>query len=97
MTTYPPPPATPEAREAALSTAVMRHVAAGWRVESRGPDQAVLVRGKADINHTFHLLMTLVTCGLWGIVWLIVSATTKEHRMSVIVDPHCIIQTNRLT
>ena len=34
-------------------------------------------------NHTFHLLMTVFTCGLWGIVWAFVAFTTvTRHNRS---------------
>lgn len=33
----------------------------------------VLAVGESP-NHVLHLLLTLVTCGLWGIVWGLVAA-----------------------
>lgn len=40
---------------------------------SYGP--AVVVH--KPVNHAFHLLMTLFTCGLWGIVWIIVAVANS--------------------
>jgi hypothetical protein len=38
----------------------------GW---CRHCDRRVVVRRPAP-NHVLHLLMTLVTCGLWLVVWI---------------------------
>ena len=36
-------------------------------------------------SHTFHLLMTLLTCGLWGIfVWLPISIINSMSRKKVV-------------
>lgn len=31
---------------------------------------AVLSREKTEINHPFHLFLTVITLGLWSIVWI---------------------------
>jgi hypothetical protein len=36
-----------------------------------------------ETNHTFHLLMTFFTCGMWGVVWLIVWARNKNKTRTV--------------
>ena len=41
----------------------------------------VLVRG-ATPNHILHLLLTLVTCGLWLIVWVLLSIAPVVWRCS---------------
>ena len=41
----------------------------GQRLESRSDFQAVLVEGHR-VNHVLHLLLSLVTFGLWFIVWV---------------------------
>ena len=33
-------------------------------------DYTALIRFGKPINHVLHLILTLVTFGLWGIVWL---------------------------
>lgn len=57
------------------------------RVESQGPFNATLVAGKQP-NHVLHAILTLGTCLLWGIVWIIIGVTTKETRQSVMVDEY---------
>jgi hypothetical protein len=37
-------------------------------------------KAKFKTNHILHLLLTLVTCGLWGIVWMIVAASNATER-----------------
>ena len=41
----------------------------------------VLVRG-ATPNHILHLLLTLVTCGLWSISWILLSIAPVVWRCS---------------
>ncbi|MEO6177914.1 MAG: DUF4234 domain-containing protein [Flavobacterium circumlabens] len=42
---------------------------------------AVLSKEKKEINHPFHLFLTVITLGLWSIVWiyLIVSLSRKKE------------------
>lgn len=74
------------ARRAALAQAVAVAVRQGSRVESQLEFQAVLVDGK-PVNHVLHLILTLVTCLFWGIVWIILAAAGGEKRYSLSVDP----------
>lgn len=87
----PPPqqwsPMQPDQRKAMLAQAVGRWVASGWRVESQMDFQAVLVGGKSA-NHVLHLLLTVFTCGLWAIVWLIVGLSSGEKRKVITVDDY---------
>lgn len=33
-----------------------------------------------DVSHGFHLIMTILTGGAWGIVWIIVTAAAPFRR-----------------
>jgi hypothetical protein len=44
--------------------------------------QQTLHRRKGP-NHTFHLLIFLLTCGAWGVVWLVVAAQARPWLCSV--------------
>lgn len=44
---------------------------AGGAAASTASASALSNGGKRPINHLFHLIMTLLTCGLWLPVWLI--------------------------
>ena len=38
------------------------------------------------VNHVLHLILTLVSCGLWGVVWLVVVLTGGEKRVTLAAD-----------
>lgn len=59
----------------------------GARVESQSDFQAVLVRGK-PVNHTLHLILSLVTCGVWALVWATLGVAGGEKRYVVQVDEY---------
>lgn len=57
----------------------------GARVESQTDVMAVMVTGR-PVNHVLHLLLSIFTCFLWGIVWIIVSVTSGETRSTLWID-----------
>lgn len=70
-----------------LAQAVAREVAAGYRVESQTDVNAVLVKGKGT-NHVLHLILTLITFGMWGVVWIIMYFINQEKRIILTVDEY---------
>jgi len=72
-------------RKEALARLIGGQVAQGYRVESQSDFQAVLVKGK-NTNHVLHLILTLVTFGLWAIVWIAVAVFGGEKREILSVD-----------
>jgi hypothetical protein len=92
-----PPAATPETpaaggmnaegRKATLDAALQRAEADGWRVESRTDLQATLAKGK-KLNTTLHLILTIVTVGIWGIVWFILWITGGIKHRLITVDEY---------
>lgn len=62
-----------------LEAQVAQHVGEGWRVESQSARQAVMVKGKRP-NHLLHLILSVLTLGLWLIVWLVVALAAGEKR-----------------
>ena len=76
---------TSDERKELLARLIASRIALGRRVESQSDFQAVLVAGK-PVNHILHLLLTLVTCFVWGIVWLILAIAGGEKREIVQVD-----------
>ncbi|WP_329460888.1 hypothetical protein [Streptomyces sp. NBC_01431] len=78
-------PADAAQRALILDWAVNQRIATGWPIESRSDTQAVLVRGKS-VNHVLHAILTVFTCLVWGIVWLILSASNKVERVAPTVD-----------
>lgn len=74
-----------EDRKRRLANQVRTEVTQGGRIESQGDFDAVIATGK-EVNHTVHLIATLATCGLWGIVWLVLALTGGIKRKMVSVD-----------
>jgi hypothetical protein len=74
-------------RKANLDRALQLRGAQGWRIESRSDFQATIAKGE-KINNTLHLILTLVTLGLWAIVWIIVAITGGIKRMMVTIDEY---------
>lgn len=88
----PQPPPVVEARmlyepqrASSFDQELMAVVARGGRVEARTPTSAVVVTGK-PINHVLHLLITVLLCGLWLPVWIVMAASGGEKRTTVSVD-----------
>ena len=40
---------------------------------------AGLALRKTRVNHTFHFLLTVLTCGLWAPVWFFVWVTARQR------------------
>lgn len=78
----------PSQRADVLNLAVQNCIAKGWRVEAiTPPSGAVLVSGHR-VNHVLHAILTVLMCGLWGVVWIIVASSTHEYRMTVTIDAY---------
>jgi hypothetical protein len=73
---------TSEERKSRISLAIRQEVAAGGRVESQ-TDYTAIVRYEKSVNHILHLILTIVTAGLWAIVWVILSIVAAAGRKSV--------------
>jgi hypothetical protein len=91
----PPPspmPQTPiksaEERKAALEVVLASELSTGKsRIESKSDFTAVLVSGK-KVNHVLHLILTLLTAGLWLFVWLVIVITNSGGRKVISVDAY---------
>lgn len=78
---------TPDERKAFLARAVGMEVQRGWHVQSQTDYQAVIIKPGTKVNHILHLILTLVTLGVWSLVWIVVAVTHKrEHRAVLDVD-----------
>ena len=78
----------PEAeRRRALAQAVVRAVAEGWRVESQTNEMAVLVRGRRP-NHILHVILSVITLGVWLLIWALVGLLGGEKRRTITIDEY---------
>jgi hypothetical protein len=73
-------------REQLLELAVDLEVRAGGRVVNRTTDGVTLAYQRT-VTHLGHLVLTVLTAGLWGFVWLAVFLSRKESRVRYEVDP----------
>ena len=72
-------------RAAILEAKIVDAISKGWWVESRGQYYAVIVEGKR-VNHILHLLASLLTAGLWLLVWLYLAVFEGERRLLIYVN-----------
>ena len=49
-------------------------------------DDAVTVAYRRTVTHRGHLVLTLATFGLWGLVWAAVALSDRESRVRYVVD-----------
>jgi hypothetical protein len=86
-TTSSPEKLTLEERSEILNRAILEYTAKRWRVVSQSPTQAQLARGK-NTNHVLHLLLTLITLGVWLVVWIPLMIFGGEERKLLSVNEY---------
>ena len=80
------PPVADQRRRRALSLAVEDQVAAhAATVVHDGPSGVVLAY-RRPVSHFFHAVMTLLTGGLWAVVWLALALGKREDRVRLEAD-----------
>jgi hypothetical protein len=72
-------------RRSALERAVTVELTRGGRLESQTNYNAVVLHGN-KVNHILHLILSLLTAGLWLFVWLVLVLTNKQQRVVLSVD-----------
>ncbi|MCV7353466.1 DUF2510 domain-containing protein [Mycobacterium parmense] len=83
-------PSKPQ-RATALDQELMAVVARGGRVEARTTTSAIVATGR-PINHVLHLLVTVLLCGLWLPVWIVMTVSGGEKRTTISVDENGHVQ-----
>jgi hypothetical protein len=86
---------TAEHRRAALNRALQVRGALGWRLVARSDFQATIVKGNR-LNNTLHLILTIITVGLWGIVWILLALFGGIKRRVVTIDEYGNFVNNEL-
>ena len=43
-------------------------------------DRYVRASKEKTVNHVLHLLLTVLTCGLWAVIWLLAGAASLSER-----------------
>jgi hypothetical protein len=59
----------------------------GSRIESHTDYQAVLIEGSKP-SHILHLILTLVTAGLWAFIWLVIALFGGDPRRLLETDEY---------
>ena len=80
-------PISEEQRRKILEEKIMMYQASGKRLESQIGFQAVLVTEKKP-NHLIHLLLTILTGGLWALIWIYLVLSNKDIREILQVDEY---------
>lgn len=79
-------PAAPVDPQFALQNAIAACARSGWRLEGAYGNTATMASGQPP-NHVLHLILSLLSCGLWIPVWVIAAARGGVRRLVVTVDP----------
>lgn len=77
-----PRPLTDDERRSWLAQQVDEHLRTGWQVESRTDNLVSLRRGR-PINHVLHLILTLLTCFAWALVWIGLAIFAGEKHKTI--------------
>ena len=76
---------TADERKALLGRQSATLTVRGFRVESQGDYQVVVVKGE-PVNHVLHLILSFFTLGVWLVVWAALVLFGGEKRSVVQVD-----------
>jgi hypothetical protein len=90
---------TPEERSERLGRVISSKSLEGYFVIDRNEHSAtaVLSRPGQQVNHVLHALITIFTCGLWVIPWLIMGLTKrKEERLRISIDQYGNLSEERM-
>ena len=74
-------------RKAVLDQQIAEIVRKPHRTIEHRSDFAVIVARGKPVNHILHLLLTVVTMGLWALVWLAIALGGGVKRAQVEVTP----------
>lgn len=85
MPVHPTSPLPEQQRAQILDQALIAKAAQGGRLETRTATTGVVIMGK-PVNHILHLLLSVLTCGFWLWVWLLIAAVGGEQRRILTVD-----------
>ena len=84
--------ATESVRRSALDARIARELAGGATLESQTGYNAVLIKGR-KVNHILHLILSLITAGVWLIVWLLLVITNRRQRTVLFVNDEGVMET----
>ena len=72
-------------RKAILDRTLAQAGSKGWRIENRSDFQATVAKGN-PVHHLLHLILSIITLGLWLIVWFLLALLGGVKRRLLTVD-----------
>lgn len=72
-------------REALLDRVTLEESLEGWDVVRREPHAMTLAR-TMPVSHFTHLLLTVLTLGVWAVVWINLSIGRETRRKMLSID-----------
>jgi hypothetical protein len=63
---------------------VAGQVGHGWHVESQTDYQAVLIRPGTRVHHLLHVVLSVLTLGIWIPVWITIAVLKKRDKHKVV-------------
>lgn len=74
-------------RSRRLDDAVGQFLMAGYQMRGRSGFEAAVGTPGRDVNHVLHLLISVFTCGLWVVMWFLLTVTAPQAKVIyVMVD-----------
>lgn len=77
-----------------LHVAVNQELRAGWQVVSQTPTAVRLQKGHPT-SHLLHLVLSVLTMGLWIPVWIFMAVVAGEKNKTLYLDKNGNVRTNR--
>lgn len=79
-----------EQRQQLLNMAVNTEVASGAVILSMTQTSAVIVKA-AKVNHVLHLLISVLTCFVWALIWILVAISERPKCIRLEVDEFGVV------
>lgn len=80
-------PLTDDQRKEMLAKRMQSFTGNGYRVESQTDFSVTFVKGRRP-NHLLHLILSVLTLGLWLFVWIGVAIMAGEKRRVLTIDAY---------
>ncbi len=70
-----------------LNQVVLSYASRGYALSYKD-EQAVtaVIKKKASINNTLHIILSLVTCGFWLMIWLIMALLNMNKEKVITIN-----------
>jgi hypothetical protein len=86
---------TLEERRAILTQQAAAFAGNDGKVANESPTSAIVTKGK-PVSGIYHPILTVMTLGLWGIVWFSLSKFAGEKRYRLSVDEQGEVTTQKI-